>query len=292
MIRFVVFAIALHSFACATVLRGSKRQVTIYGPQDLQAFDGAQPVALEKEDDDDDGRVRYSTRLDRHTATLTLKSPSQQTELPLKHHLAKGFLIADLLVFWPITFIDWGTGNWNSFDDLDVSAVSLKQATFQPAPVAAPRALAAAPPPSPSPARPRGVVLEQGVVAVLDLRNFAKDLQPEDVRYFADVVRGATLRAVPGLRVMTRENLLVLLQASGKDAANCEGECEVDTGRRIGADAVISGEILKVGTHYKMSLKLHETREGRLLATTVASGKSIDDLDESAQSAVEKLFAR
>jgi hypothetical protein len=132
---------------------------------------------------------------------------------------------------------------------------------------------------------------EHGMVAVLDLRSSTKDLTPEDVRYFGDVVRGATLKAAPRLEVMTRENLLVLLQASGKDLANCEGECEVDTGRRIGADLIVSGEMLKVGTHYKLTLRLHDTHEARLIGATVASGSTIDELDEATTKAALDLFA-
>ena len=129
-----------------------------------------------------------------------------------------------------------------------------------------------------------------GRLAVLDLRNLTKDLSPDDARYFTDLVRAAVLKFAPQLDVMTRENLLVLLKSSGKDLANCEGECEVDTGRRIGADAIISGEIQKVGTRYKISLRLHETHEGRLAGASVASGKSIDELDDSANKAVAALF--
>src|SRR4051812_22058741 len=84
-------------------------------------------------------------------------------------------------------------------------------------------------------------------VAVLDFKRSA-GFSVEDARYLTDVVRAALLQAAPRLSVMTRENLLVLLQASGKDLAECEGECEVDTGRRIGADAVVSGDVLKFGT--------------------------------------------
>jgi hypothetical protein len=143
------------------------------------------------------------------------------------------------------------------------------------------------------PSRPaRGQTLvTKGKLAVLDFKSYTDALKPEDVRYFTDVVRGSALRSAPGLSVMTRENLLVLLQATGKDAGQCEGECEVDTGRRIGADAVVSGEILKVGSKFKMSLKLHETAGGQLLSTAVASGKSIDELDESAQAAAADLLA-
>jgi hypothetical protein len=89
---------------------------------------------------------------------------------------------------------------------------------------------------------------------------------------------------------MTRENLLVLLEASGKSLENCEGECEVDTGRRIGADAIVSGEIQKLGSLFKLTLRLHDTREGRLLASTQASGKTIEELDTAAQRAAAELF--
>ena len=131
-----------------------------------------------------------------------------------------------------------------------------------------------------------------GRLAVLDLRLLTKELTPDDARYFTDIVRTSVLKAAPQLEVITRENLIVLLQASGKDLANCEGECEVDTGRRIGADAIVSGEIQKVGTRYKMALRLHETREGRLVSAAVASGKSIDELDDGAAKAAAELFQR
>jgi hypothetical protein len=153
--------------------------------------------------------------------------------------------------------------------------------------------LAKGPAPVSAAEQPRGrtPVIVAGKLAVLDFKNYTRDLKPEDVRYFSDVVRGATIRVAPRMEVMTRENLLVLLQAAGKNPSDCEGECEVETGRRVGADAVVSGDILKVGTRYKMSLRLHETHDGRLLSTAVASGKSIDELDERLQQAAQDLLA-
>src|SRR5258706_297381 len=140
------------------------------------------------------------------------------------------------------------------------------------------------------PAEERRVLQLKGKLAVLDLKNFTKDLTRENAQYFSDVIRQASLKMEPGLDIMTRENLLVLLQSSGKKLEECEGECEVDTGRRIGADQIVSGEIQKVGTKYKLTLRLHDTHEGRLLASAIGSGKSIDELDESAQRAAEELF--
>lgn len=129
-----------------------------------------------------------------------------------------------------------------------------------------------------------------GRLAVLDLRLLTKELTQDDARYFTDLVRTAVLKRAPGLDVITRENLLVLLQSTGRKLEECEGECEVDTGRRIGADSIVSGEIQKVGTRFKMSLRLHETREGRLVSAAVASGQTIDELDDGANKAAAQLF--
>jgi len=135
------------------------------------------------------------------------------------------------------------------------------------------------------------VVHLSGRLAVLELRNSTSELTPRQARYFTDLVRSATLQSAPQLEVITRENLLVLLQSSGKDLANCEGECEVDTGRRIGADAIVSGEIQKIGKNYKIALRLHETHEGRLLAASVASGETVESLDDETTKAAAQLFA-
>ena len=155
------------------------------------------------------------------------------------------------------------------------------QAFSQPAPAAA-QVVAPA---------PQGPRLPDGArLAVLDLHRSA-GFTVEDARYLADVVRAAALKAAPRLSVMTRENLLVLLQASGKELADCEGECEVDTGRRIGADAVVSGEVLRFGARYKLSLRLHETKDGRLLAAGVASGTTLEELDAEVQTRAAELLA-
>ena len=65
------------------------------------------------------------------------------------------------------------------------------------------------------------------------------DLSPlpaAEVRYLTERVRGvAQGRASDALMLMTRANLLALLPP-GVDLADCEGECEVETGRSIGAD--------------------------------------------------------
>lgn len=129
------------------------------------------------------------------------------------------------------------------------------------------------------------------VVGVLEFRDKVPAEQRIDAAYLSDQVRAEVKRALPESKVITRENMLVLLEASGKKLEECEGECEVDTGRRIGADLVISGELLRFGTQYKLNMKLHDTRSGELISGAVASGATADDLDKTLPGAVDKLVA-
>src|SRR5438874_11933315 len=129
------------------------------------------------------------------------------------------------------------------------------------------------------------------VVGVLEFRDKVPAEQRIDAAYLSDQVRAAVKEILPQTKVITRENMLVLLQSSGKKIEECEGECEVDTGRRIGADLVVSGELLRFGTQYKLNMKLHDTRSGELISGSVASGTTADELDRALRPAVEKLVA-
>lgn len=130
-------------------------------------------------------------------------------------------------------------------------------------------------------------------MAVLELQNKLKGAEREavDGGFFGNEVRAAALEALPGLDLMTRENVITLLAATGKKLEECEGECEVETGRRLGADWVVSGELVKLGSTLRLGLRLHETKAGRLLAGTSASGKDAEALDAAIPAAVRKLLA-
>ena len=135
------------------------------------------------------------------------------------------------------------------------------------------------------------ILVAAGLMSVLELHNKLPqaDRPAVDASYLADHVRQEVLDEHLGLQVMTRENMLVLLQSQGKTLAECEGECEVDTGRRLGADYVISGEVLRVGSQLKLSLKLHDTHNGTLLGAASASGRDVESLDAELPAAVRRL---
>ena len=129
------------------------------------------------------------------------------------------------------------------------------------------------------------------IVSVLELRSKLRDGSAIDAGYVADRLRAEVLSSGVDARVISRENMLVLLQAQGKQLADCEAECEVETGRRIGADLVVSGELVRVGDSLKASLRLHETRSGTLVAAVTAAGGSAEELDAHLASAVRQLLA-
>ena len=113
-----------------------------------------------------------------------------------------------------------------------------------------------------------------------------------DRTYFSDLVRGAVHKAAPQLFVMTRESTVELLKASGKKLEDCAGECEVETGKLLGADYVVSGRLTRVGTRFSLTLRLHATATGELLDTAEARGKSLDELVDNAAGASAGLVRR
>jgi TolB-like protein len=154
----------------------------------------------------------------------------------------------------------------------------------------APQAQAAAPTPGLPPPAPDSRAAGK-LIAVLEFRNKLRDATEADAGYFANAIRAGLKRALPKARVMTRENVLVLLKSAGRSLADCEGECEVDTGRRLGADLVVSGDLLRLGSRFKLDLRLHDTTDGQLVSGSAATGQSVEQLDDGLATALDALLA-
>jgi hypothetical protein len=99
--------------------------------------------------------------------------------------------------------------------------------------------------------------------------------QPSVLSAITDQARGAAATELKGrdFTVMTKESMAVLLKDQGKSAACAEGECEVEVARNIGADLVLTGEVLVIEGTYIVTLKLHDVRTAALLGTRNATGK-------------------
>lgn len=134
-------------------------------------------------------------------------------------------------------------------------------------------------------------------VAVLEFRDSDGSLARGERDYLVDsVVRGAVREALPADRylVMTKETMIELLQEQRIDFEKvCEGSCELEVGRKIGAHYIVTGSCWRIGGTYRgrdQALR-HEERElafaedgfgcGRGCAGCVPVGCDAGDLEES-----------
>ena len=124
-------------------------------------------------------------------------------------------------------------------------------------------------------------------LVVLELTG-PKSTRSPALRYLGARVRGALVEQAAGWLVMTRENLLAHLPP-GVALAECEGDCVVTTARKVGADAVVSGEVVALEGDLRILLKLHATTDGALLATASRGGKSVKDLEAAVGDLVAPL---
>lgn len=145
------------------------------------------------------------------------------------------------------------------------------------------RALARAGGGTPVGAGKPGLLKQGSRLGVLDFKDSTGTLRVEDARYLSDVVRKLALEVKPKLEVMTKESMVAALEASLTKSKECGAECEVETGRRIGADGLVTGEVIRLGAGYKLNLLFHETKSGALLSTAVAGGNTMQELEASLQ---------
>ncbi len=128
-----------------------------------------------------------------------------------------------------------------------------------------------------------------GHVAVLEFQNAVPEVDRAAV---AQQVRDAIPAAAPGARVMTREQMAQLANANPLVLDRCDDRSCVEVGRLLGADSVVDGRIVKIGAIVRLTLRLVETQHGRVLATSIAAGKSQEQLLATVDKAVKALFKR
>ena len=117
-------------------------------------------------------------------------------------------------------------------------------------------------------------------IAVLEFTNEAK-ANVGDVRYLAEVFRQKALGLkASGYVVMTKENMMDLLPP-GKSIEQCVGQCEVETGRLLGASYVVTGVLFNVGSELQLIVKVYDTAKGEMLNSQEFSGRDIGKIRES-----------
>jgi hypothetical protein len=108
----------------------------------------------------------------------------------------------------------------------------------------------------------------------------------------SDRLRQGGVEALKGTsyEIMTRENLEVLADNMGVDLADCQNDCEVEIGRKLAADIVISGKVTQVDSIFFAALSLHRTDTGALLSTTLVENASQSGMVREFSSAAVRLL--
>jgi TolB-like protein len=128
-------------------------------------------------------------------------------------------------------------------------------------------------------------------IAVLELSNPA-GLSKQEVDYLSDLLRQlASSELAQSFLVMDKANILTLLPPE-KSIEDCIGSCAVETGRLLQAAYIITGDIIRFGKQLRVTVKLHDTRSGRLIGSEVASGREVTDMESGIQEAGGRLLRR
>jgi formylglycine-generating enzyme required for sulfatase activity/TolB-like protein len=129
------------------------------------------------------------------------------------------------------------------------------------------------------------------LVAVLELNNKA-GLTDDEADFLTNNVRNAASEALSAGRfvVMTRENIETLLPP-GMDLKKCtESKCEIEMGRRLGAEYIITGEILNYGGKLRVQLKLHHVPSQAYLHGANTAGGSLEEQDSRVSAAAREIL--
>jgi sulfatase modifying factor 1 len=132
-----------------------------------------------------------------------------------------------------------------------------------------------------------------GKIAVLRLTNKA-GLSDSEVLYLSNQMQERVAQRTLGLYfVMTQENIMALLP-SDQRLEDCLGaECDVEVGRLLGADFIMTAYVLKFGIDHALrcSMKIHETKTGTLLYSQTLRAKDVNHLESQLKLRVDLLVA-
>jgi len=109
-------------------------------------------------------------------------------------------------------------------------------------------------------------------------------------RLLARKLRALARGYLPEVRIITEENIEVLMAAQGKELAACEGACEIETGRRLGADVIVSGEISRQRAGLLLFLSAHRPRDASFVDSASITGADAEGLSEALEKSAARFF--
>ena len=131
----------------------------------------------------------------------------------------------------------------------------------------------------------------QEFLAVLEIDAPGVKLTGEQLDAITDWVRGAARRALPQMTIMTRENVVTLLDANERTIEECVVDCEMEIGRLLGADYIVTGAVTQFDDLLILTLGLHATASGAFLGSARGRSESLRELVDVVDQVGAELFA-
>ena len=130
------------------------------------------------------------------------------------------------------------------------------------------------------------------MLAVLDFVSAGADVTETELSLLTDVSRAEARRALgSAYTIITQESIQQLLKAHGKTLEQCQGECETETGKLLGAELVVSGRVMKAFGKLKVNLKLHRTDPPELLDARVLTVDTLPELESGVKEATSGVLS-
>jgi formylglycine-generating enzyme required for sulfatase activity/TolB-like protein len=129
------------------------------------------------------------------------------------------------------------------------------------------------------------------LVAVLALTNRA-GITDDEAEYLTNNVRTVASQMLPNDKfiVMTRENMEALLP-QGMDLKKCaEASCEVDTGQKLGAEYIVTGDIVTFAGKLHVELRLHHVPSRGMLPGANTPAGSLEEQDSLVTAAAKEVM--
>ena len=105
-------------------------------------------------------------------------------------------------------------------------------------------------------------------VAVFEFQN-TTEISQDAIYSLSDQARSAILKVLNDrVTVVTRENIDQLIKDQGNDFFSTMGTNEIDTGRKLNATHVVTGQVTSIDGVYVLTVNMYQTSNANLVSTT------------------------
>ncbi len=130
-------------------------------------------------------------------------------------------------------------------------------------------------------------------VLPLDVRHTAGRMTKDDEASLEEMLRDLASNSLPGWTVMTGATTVQLLEDNGIDPTKCsDSSCQLQTARQIEADKFFTGTAQYVDGEYTVSIRIIDTKTGRILSAARVLGKNTLAVEAAFQKQAPEFFAR